>query len=73
MTTSRSGGRAGRRASRAQKAVSDTFDKAWRSWVNPYQPVEQFSADQIEAMALTQIALSGGSSLCFKNCLILVS
>ena len=50
MTTSRSGGRAGRRASRAQKAVSDTFDKAWRSWVNPYQPVEQFSADQIEAI-----------------------
>ena len=55
MTVTRSGGRAGRRASRATKAVSDAFDSAWRNWVNPYEPVEQFSADQIEAIHLASL------------------
>ena len=45
MTTetraARGGGRAGKRAKRsAEKA----FDAAWRNWVRPYPPIEQFSA-----------------------------
>jgi len=53
--TARSGGRAGRRASQASKATSGAFDTAWRNWVNPYAPVEQFSADQIEAIHLASL------------------
>ena len=49
MSGRRSGGRAGRNARRQSKAV-DIFDKAWRQWRNPYRPIEQFSADQIEAI-----------------------
>lgn len=55
MSASRSGGRAGRRASQASKATSGAFDTAWRNWVNPYHPVEQFSADQIEAIHLASL------------------
>ena len=55
MSASRSGGRAGRRASQERNAFSGTFDAAWRTWVNPYQPVEQFSADQIEAIHLASL------------------
>ena len=50
MSTTRSGGRAGRQASRARNAATDAFDRAWRNWVNPYPPIEQFSADHIEAI-----------------------
>ncbi|MEM9129720.1 MAG: trimethylamine methyltransferase family protein, partial [Pseudomonadota bacterium] len=49
MNTQRSGGRRGRSAKRA-KAGERAFDAAWRQWQNPYAPVEQFSADQIEAI-----------------------
>ena len=55
MSASRSGGRAGRRASQASKVTSGAFDTAWRNWVNPYQPVEQFSTDQIEAIHLASL------------------
>lgn len=43
------GGRENRAAMRAN-AAAKSFDKAWRQWVNPYPPVEQFSADEIEAI-----------------------
>lgn len=49
VTGRRSGGRAGRTAKR-QSIASQTFDAAWRHWKNPYTPIEQFSADQIEAI-----------------------
>ncbi len=49
MSGRRGGGREGR-AARRKAAASATFDYAWRNWVNPYPPVEQFSADQIEAI-----------------------
>ncbi|MEM8773602.1 MAG: trimethylamine methyltransferase family protein [Pseudomonadota bacterium] len=49
MNTQRSGGRRGRTAKRASAGVK-TFDAAWRQWQNPYAPVEQFNADQIEAI-----------------------
>jgi len=45
----RGGGRAGRVA-RRRDAATAAFDHAWRNWVNPYPPIEQFSADQIEAI-----------------------
>ncbi|MEM7423504.1 MAG: trimethylamine methyltransferase family protein [Pseudomonadota bacterium] len=45
----RTGGRAGRQARRATGAVK-AFDRAWREWRNPYPPIEQFSADEIEAI-----------------------
>ena len=49
MSGRRGGGREGR-ATRRRDAASAAFDHAWRHWVNPYAPVEQFSADQIEAI-----------------------
>lgn len=49
MTSQRTGGRRGRAAKR-QSAGVKSFDAAWRNWVNPYQPIEQFSADEIEAI-----------------------
>ena len=49
MSGRRSGGRGGRAAKRQSEAVKH-FDAAWRHWVNPYPPVEQFSADEIEAI-----------------------
>lgn len=49
MRGRRGGGRAGR-ASRRRDAATNAFDHAWRNWVNPYPPIEQFSADQIEAI-----------------------
>ena len=45
--STRSGGRRGRVAKR-QSEGEKQFDTAWRRWVNPYPPVEQFSADEIE-------------------------
>ena len=45
----RAGGRQNRAAKRAN-AATKSFDRAWRQWVNPYAPVEQFSADEIEAI-----------------------
>lgn len=48
-TTQRTGGRRGRAAKRASPATQ-TFDRAWRQWVRPYAPVEQFSTDEIEAI-----------------------
>ncbi|MEL7252706.1 MAG: trimethylamine methyltransferase family protein [Pseudomonadota bacterium] len=41
--------RRGRSAKRASSAVK-SFDQAWRQWVRPYPPIEQFSADEIEAI-----------------------
>jgi len=38
------------RESRRRRAVRKTLDDSWRHWKNPYPPVEQFSADQIEAI-----------------------
>lgn len=49
MTARRSGGRSGRVAKRQSEAIRQ-FDTAWRQWVNPYPPIEQFSADEIEAI-----------------------
>ena len=49
MSGRRGGGREGR-AARRRDAVAASFDHAWRNWVNPYPPIEQFSADQIEAI-----------------------
>ncbi len=49
MNKQRVGGRRGRAAKRQSEAVNQ-FDMAWRQWKNPYQPVEQFSPDQIEAI-----------------------
>ncbi|MGI9500758.1 MAG: trimethylamine methyltransferase family protein [Geminicoccaceae bacterium] len=49
MNRRRGGGREGRAARRRDEATA-TFDHAWRNWLNPYPPVEQFSADQIEAI-----------------------
>ena len=54
MTSQRSGGRRGRAAKR-QKTAEKNFDLAWRQWVNPYPPIEQFSADEIEAIHLTSL------------------
>lgn len=54
MTTGRTGGRSGRAATRIA-AASGHFDPAWRNWVNPYAPVEQFSADEIEAIHLASL------------------
>ena len=41
--------RRGRTAKRASAAVKQ-FDQARRKWVRPYPPIEQFSADEIEAI-----------------------
>ncbi len=49
MTTQRSGGRRGRAAKRKSQAETH-FDATWRQWKNPYPPVEQFSADEVEAI-----------------------
>lgn len=45
----RSGGRRGRAQKRKNHGETH-FDTAWRQWKNPYAPIEQFSADQIEAI-----------------------
>lgn len=45
----RTGGRRGRAAKRASTAERN-FDEAWRRWVRPYPPIEQFSTDEIEAI-----------------------
>ncbi|SLN52845.1 Trimethylamine methyltransferase (MTTB) [Roseovarius albus] len=49
MNSQRSGGRRGRSAKRQSNAKKQ-FDLAWRQWRNPYPPIEQFSADEIEAI-----------------------
>ena len=49
MSARRSGGRRAKTSLRTSKAV-DSFDQAWRTWVNPYPPIKQFSDDQIEAI-----------------------
>jgi trimethylamine---corrinoid protein Co-methyltransferase len=54
VTGRRSGGRAGRKAKR-QSIASQTFDASWRHWKNPYAPIEQFSADQIEAIHMASL------------------
>jgi trimethylamine--corrinoid protein Co-methyltransferase len=43
------------RIARKQNALAGSFDLAWRQWVNPYTPIEQFSADQIEAIHLASL------------------
>ncbi len=54
MNTQRSGGRRGRAAKRAN-AAEHAFDAAWRQWKRPYPPIEQFSADEIEAIHQTSL------------------
>ncbi|MEM7076040.1 MAG: trimethylamine methyltransferase family protein, partial [Pseudomonadota bacterium] len=49
MTETRATARRGRSARRASPAVT-AFDAAWRQWVNPYPPVEQFSEDEVDAI-----------------------
>ena len=49
MTEPRVSARRGRAARRQSTAVKH-FDAAWRNWRNPYPPIEQFSADEIEAI-----------------------
>ncbi len=49
MSARRSGGRRAKADSRNARPT-DVFDSAWRQWVNPYEPVRQFSDDQIEAI-----------------------
>ena len=56
MSAGRGGGRAGR-ATRKREELVGVFDTAWRQWVNPYPPVEQFSADQIEAIHLASLRI----------------
>ena len=46
QTTGRRRGRMARRKRQPEAA----FDAAWRQWRNPYPPIEQFSADEIEAI-----------------------
>ena len=50
----RSGGRSAR-AAKHQSSAERQFDHAWRNWVNPYPPVEQFSADEIESIHETSM------------------
>ena len=45
----RRGGR-GKRMSERQSTVVNEFDAAWRQWKNNYPRIEQFSADEIEAI-----------------------
>ena len=54
MSVRRAGGRSGRAAKR-QSAAGKAFDASWRQWKNPYPPIEQFSADQIEAIHLASL------------------
>ncbi|NNF77747.1 MAG: trimethylamine methyltransferase family protein [Rhizobiales bacterium] len=49
MSARRGGGRRAKTASRSAQAEG-FFDHAWRHWVNPYDPVRQFSEDEIEAV-----------------------
>ena len=49
MSARRSGGRRAKTESRNARPT-DVFDSAWRQWVNPYEPIRQFSDDQIEAI-----------------------
>jgi trimethylamine---corrinoid protein Co-methyltransferase len=54
MSVGRAGGRSGRAAKR-RSAAGKAFDASWRQWKNPYPPIEQFSADQIEAIHLASL------------------
>ncbi|WP_397543100.1 trimethylamine methyltransferase family protein [Roseovarius salis] len=45
----RTGGRRGRAGKRAATRPQG-FDPAWRRWERPYPPIEQFSADEVEAI-----------------------
>ena len=54
MSSARAGGRRARVAKRRNDAAK-AFDAAWRHWINPYPPIEQFSADQIEAIHLASL------------------
>lgn len=56
MSARRSGGRSARVA-RRQSAAKAQFDAAWRQWKNPYPPIEQFSADEIEAIHLASLTV----------------
>ncbi len=54
MSARRAGGRQAKAAARKAQATQ-VFDRAWRQWVNPYSPIEQFSTDEIEAIHLASI------------------
>jgi len=48
----------GRRRSKIrdrQSTKDKAFDHAWRNWVNPYPPVQQFSEDEIEHIHTTSL------------------
>ncbi len=49
MKSARRGGRQARTAKRADAEVK-AFDPAWRRWRRPYKPIEQLSADEVEAI-----------------------
>ncbi|MBX2885510.1 MAG: trimethylamine methyltransferase family protein [Granulosicoccus sp.] len=53
MKTRRSGGRNARRFER--QSLTKAFDTAWRQWVNPYPPIEQFSQDELESIHLASL------------------
>ncbi len=54
MSARRAGGRRAKAAKRSAQAEA-AFDHAWRHWVNPYEPVRQFSDDEIEAIHLASL------------------
>ena len=62
MSGTRGGGRAGRRARRTDTATK-AFDAAWRAWINPYRPVEQLSADEIEAIHRASLRVLSGTGM----------
>ena len=69
MGARRGGGRSAKRAKRATGAEK-AFDAAWRQWRNPYPPIEQFSADEIEAIhrtSLKALATIGVRILCEES------
>ena len=45
----------GRHAKRQTEKKAKSIDSAWRQWINPYAPVNQFSEDEIEAIHLTSL------------------
>ena len=54
MSAVRRGRRQGRAAKR-EDAEARSFDPAWRRWRRPYRPVEQLSADEVEAIHLASL------------------
>ena len=56
--------RRGRRQGRAAKRkVTRAFDPAWRRWRRPYRPIEQLSADEVEAIHLASLKVLRDSGI----------